>query len=137
MYSFDNPLKRGHHFRELSLFLQEKLDPQLGKGEQQCKSKFSTIRRKIKLDKVKGKKHAQYCFVDYLMERGKQLAKENPSLYSTLARLEKTLETDSPYMLTTRQLLDFEQQTVVQLKNNSICGYLHEIDLLRAKIERE
>jgi hypothetical protein len=68
MYSFDNPLKRSHYFNELSRFLADCLGPEKGKAEQQCKSKFATIRRRILREKVKGIRPAKYGFIDYLIE---------------------------------------------------------------------
>jgi hypothetical protein len=37
VYSFDNPLKRSHHFQELSTFLR---NYGVDKDDKQCKSKF-------------------------------------------------------------------------------------------------
>jgi hypothetical protein len=61
VYSFDNPLKRSHHFQELSTFLR---NYGVDKDDKQCKSKFwATIRRKIQREKARGKRGAEYGLI--------------------------------------------------------------------------
>jgi hypothetical protein len=60
------PLKRNDYFKDLSDFLAHHLGQKNCKTRSQCKSKFSTIKRKIKGEKLKGKIPQAYEFIDYL-----------------------------------------------------------------------
>jgi hypothetical protein len=50
-----------------------------------------------------------------------------PSMKGSVRQLEELRDTESPFMMLTKRMLDSERRECVQLKNNSIYAYLMEL----------
>ena len=69
-YSVDLPLNRCSYFKQMSIYFVQNLGSTWAKTPEQCKAKFSSIRRQIRSDKRKLRKTFYYSFVDYIIDRG-------------------------------------------------------------------
>lgn len=57
------------------------------KTDGQCKSKFSSIKRKIKLEKMKGKIPQAYEFIDYLKAEANKRQNHSMDVKNALRKL--------------------------------------------------
>ena len=57
------------------------------KTDKQCKSKFSSIKRKIKMEKMKGKIPQAYEFIDYLKTEAKKRQSHSEDMKVALEKL--------------------------------------------------
>lgn len=123
-YFFSLPLKRNDYFKDLSQFLTCRLGLSKEKTHYQCKSKFSSIKRKIKFEKMKGKISQAYEFIDYLKTEAHIRQERSTDIKDALRRLQMMESCVSEEVLNIRQMTLYQNSFEMNIKNNSIYKYL-------------
>jgi len=94
------------------------------KTDKQCKSKFSSIKRKIKMEKMKRKIPQDYEFSDYLKTEANKRQSHSEDMKIAFEKLLSMESSVSEEVLNIRQMTLYQNSLEMNYKNNSICKYL-------------